>query len=158
MRTHVAIIALFTTGWAAAPAGVHAETRAQRVGLRVCEALDRQAIAEILDGYLPEVRFVPQNAETEGTPWLAELCFDGETVVSTLTDTDTGASHLTWPVPSTPPTGQDRFAAHVLGDQVRGMIEAPAGSCVRRPRRRAGRSVRIDAAEPPMQRPHLAIG
>ena len=72
MRTHVAIIALFTTGWAAAPADVDAEARAQRVGLRVCEVLDRQAVAEILDGYLPELRFV-ESSETSDTPWLAEL-------------------------------------------------------------------------------------
>ena len=135
MRIATGIIAVFTVGWtphAGADAAADDERPARTVILRVCDVLDGEVLDEILGGHLPEVRFVLGEGEAADTPWLAELCFDGETVVSTVTNTESGASNTeTWPMPDDADgRARERFAAHVLANQIRGFLDArpPADS------------------------------
>ena len=126
MRTLVTTIALLSVTWTAASAGTEADGGRPAVALRVCDALDRRVIAEVLEGYLPELRFQVDSGAGVGVPLSAELCFDGEMVVSTVTNTDTGSSNTQlWPMPADA-TGRsrERLAAHVLGDQIRGVLFA----------------------------------
>ena len=99
-----------------------------RVVLRICEALDRRVFEEIIEGCLPDVQFMTGEDEGCTSPWIAEVCFDGATLVSTLTDVESGASSArTWPMPDDAGShGRERFAAHILADQVRGLLDATA--------------------------------
>ncbi|MBI5487896.1 MAG: hypothetical protein HY905_11230 [Deltaproteobacteria bacterium] len=69
---------------------------------------------------------MPEDEVGVTARWLAELCTDGRMVVSTLTDTDTGASNTqTWPVPEDAgDEGLERLAGHILEDQVRAALES----------------------------------
>ncbi|MBI5486158.1 MAG: hypothetical protein HY905_02375 [Deltaproteobacteria bacterium] len=127
MRLPIGIMYVFLMGWTmpiAAAAGESA--RLPTVVLRICDRLDAESILGILNAHFQDLN-VRQGDEGGATsPWLAELCADSDRVVSTLTNTTTGASDTqTWPVPlDVGDEGLDRFAAHILGNQIRTGLEA----------------------------------
>ncbi|MBI5490540.1 MAG: hypothetical protein HY905_24615 [Deltaproteobacteria bacterium] len=118
-------------GWAS-PGGASAgeSDLAPVVVLRVCGNLDAESVIGMFGARFPQVRIVPDDQGGATTPWLAELCTDGEMLVSTLTNTDTGASSTqTWPVPGDAgERGLERLAAHILGSQIRGAFEAASAA------------------------------
>ncbi|MBI5500957.1 MAG: hypothetical protein HY907_11995 [Deltaproteobacteria bacterium] len=114
-------------GWLATSDARAAGASADRtVVLRICPALDMPTLVGILDVQLPRVRFLPDTSAGSTAHWLAELCADGHTVVSTVQNTETGASDTrTWPVPpDAGAQGLERLAAHVLAVQVEAALES----------------------------------
>ena len=97
--------------------------------LRVCPDLDAATIIDVLDAQLPEVEFLGDGVGGATTPWMAEVCSNGNTVVATLQNTRTGASEVrTWPVTlDAGEQGLERLAAHVIAAQAEYVLELPPG-------------------------------
>ena len=110
---------------ASLPAAAGASAGRRAVLVRVCEGLDGPAIVETLAGYVPDARFVLDGDAAGVSAWIDDACFDGDVVGSSLTDTETGAQEAgSWPMPlDVLGRATDRFAAHVLGEQVRTMLD-----------------------------------
>jgi hypothetical protein len=91
-----------------------------QVVLRTCSTL------ALLAARVPEVEFLPDDADTSRVPWLAEVCAAAETVVSTLTDTRSGAiDPRSAPFPSDAGmAGAERLIAGMLAAQVRAAIDS----------------------------------
>jgi hypothetical protein len=91
------------------------------VVLRACPALELPDLLDGMSARIPEARFVLDDAQAGLVPWLAEVCTDGTTLVSTLTDTAGGATDTrAMPVPvDAGPEGAERLLAGVLASQIR---------------------------------------
>ncbi|MBI5501582.1 MAG: hypothetical protein HY907_15160 [Deltaproteobacteria bacterium] len=118
---------VFLIGWS--PHGVAAADESAGppvVILRICAGLDAESVFGILGAHFPDLNVRRGDEGSATSPWLAELCADSESVVSTLTNTATGACDTqTWPVPGdVGDGGLDRLAAHMVGDQIRAGLEA----------------------------------
>jgi hypothetical protein len=89
--------------------------------LRVCPALELPDLIDGISARIPEARFVLDDTQAGLVPWLAEVCTDGTSLVSTLTDTAGGASDTrAMPVPvDAGPEGTERLLASVLASQIR---------------------------------------
>jgi hypothetical protein len=96
------------------------------VVLRACPALELPDLLDGMSARIPEARFVLGDAQAGLVPWLAEVCTDGTTLVSTLTDTAGGATDTrATPVPvDAGPEGTERLLAGVLATQIRSARES----------------------------------
>ena len=94
--------------------------------LRACPALELPDLLDGMSARIPEARFVLDDAQAGLVPWLAEVCSDGTTLVSTLTDTAGGATDTrAIPVPDDAgPEGTERLLAGVLASQIRAARES----------------------------------
>jgi hypothetical protein len=115
------VIIVFTLSCAARH--VRAEESRQEivVVLRLCPALSRPGLLDGMSARVREARFVLEGARADLVSWIAEVCSDGTTLVSTLTDTNSGATDTrSMPVPADAgPLGTERLLANVLASQIR---------------------------------------
>jgi hypothetical protein len=97
-----------------------AEESGSRVVLRSCPTLDRSDLLSLLAARIPDVEFLPDDAERALVPWLAEVCSDGASVASTLTDIRNGATDVrTAPFPrDAGSAGAERLLARLLSAQI----------------------------------------
>jgi hypothetical protein len=120
------LLVVITTTWAVRHARAEEPATEVVVLLRACPALELPDLLGGMSARIPEARFVLDDAQAGLVPWLAEVCTDGTTLVSTLTDTAGGATDTrATPVPvDAGPEGTERLLADILAAQIRSARES----------------------------------
>jgi len=126
----LALVLLFISALCAtARSGVVGDADTTPVLLRVCPGLDRIDLIEALEARVPQVRLVLGHSAGALAAGVAEVCFDGTTVTSSVTDTRTGATDSrTVPLPTdASPEDAQRIVARLLASQMDSLLDVSPG-------------------------------